>query len=1016
MQGNYKHSKAGCKKIPIKKWKFKFNRKKIKIYIMNNIVNILKMIIIRKLKMWGLIVMEIIQWINRLVMKYAMKFWVLWIMSEVVITNKVLWNSKVNTIIKCIGPVFYLLLTVFVGLKVLNEGLFETVQGYLFTWDFYNCLIIFENQADLYNIIHLGHEINNSTYNSISLLCLVRSSLKTKTNTNKNRLRGTKITTKNYCSMFKNKIKNYCSMFTDKLNWVRLMDNVKLNWIAIFNSMISSMKNVKNIINKMFMYCDLKLWELFMTWNNNIGQIRLWSFIGYLIFFIFIGVLKCFTGVIYCDHSPISDNIPLPVNEPDHSPVSNNVSVPVIEPEQVPVSNNVSVPVIEPEQVPVSDNVSVPVNEPEPEQVPVFTAHTNILIGSDNKPVFFNNADESNNFLLGLDPDSEEWETIEEFTNKPDIKYLEAYNKSTPQNAVDINKYNKIEPSAIDQDNWEILPNKSNPSNVAPNGSDVAGTSGDPNKSSNTVSKGISLLCLVRSRLKTKTKTNKIYPNPNIRKYSNNSQQQPLEGINLDWNGDGIITEFPNLTELNKQILFPLSPLQLDKHKYRKESLLTDNSSAYLNSIHLNPQKFRDVIYEYLKTFSNNINYSNGKKGVLINFNQYIAYNFNKRNQLIRGAEYSESMESLESKINKYLKKTNENHSTNAVPFTFHLEKKPETEKLALAVEVPKPDSKDNINKNININYPLEVPTIVQREKPEIIQLILNRINMLKGVSGETGNNLQGNNRIIQNSYKLLFYFFKSMYCLISKPVFIFTPDKVIIQLNYFINIPKFKVFKLYSIFKFKKIRKQKELVLRINNKNKRFNGDSSNYRKRNKKVHWKVARTLIRLNNKRTETQNILFFLNKYNLFRVFSLKFYLICDILNNIFKKPVELQLIRLHKPSLDSNILLNLLALNIRNKKFKTNVQIAKLLEKKVVKNVYDYMNKSVNSIPTYLSGIKIRIGGRLLREHIIPKISKKRYERGASSVGKVNFLDTASITNKNRKGSYTLKLSLGQNFF
>jgi hypothetical protein len=77
-----------------------------------------------------------------------------------------------------------------------------------------------------------------------------------------------------------------------------------------------------------------------------------------------------------------------------------------------------------------------------------------------------------------------------------------------------------------------------------------------------------------------------------------------------------------------------------------------------------------------------------------------------------------------------------------------------------------------------------------------------NRLNRLKGVSGETGYNRKGNNRLLKYSYKLLFYFFKSMYCLISKPVFNFTPDKVVIQLHYFLNIPKFKVFKWYSIFK----------------------------------------------------------------------------------------------------------------------------------------------------------------------------------------------------------------------
>jgi hypothetical protein len=113
------------------------------------------------------------------------------------------------------------------------------------------------------------------------------------------------------------------------------------------------------------------------------------------------------------------------------------------------------------------------------------------------------------------------------------------------------------------------------------------------------------------------------------------------------------------------------------------------------------------------------------------------------------------------------------------------------------------------------------------------------------------------------------------------------------------------------------------------------------------------------------------------------------------------------------------LVNLLSLNIRNKKnkkFKTNVKITKLFQKRLIKNVGDPKNKSVNLIPTYLSGIKIRIGGRLIREKVIPRISKKIYERGASSIGKVNFLDTSSITKKNRKGSYTLKISLGQNFF
>jgi len=52
----------------------------------------------------------------------------------------------------------------------------------------------------------------------------------------------------------------------------------------------------------------------------------------------------------------------------------------------------------------------------------------------------------------------------------------------------------------------------------------------------------------------------------------------------------------------------------------------------------------------------------------------------------------------------------------------------------------------------------------------------------------------------IKDTYKLLFYLFKSMYCLISKPVLKYTNDKVTIQLFYYLNIPKKKVFRLFSI------------------------------------------------------------------------------------------------------------------------------------------------------------------------------------------------------------------------
>ena len=432
-----------------------------------------------------------------------------------------------------------------------------------------------------------------------------------------------------------------------------------------------------------------------------------------------------------------------------------------------------------------------------------------------------------------------------------------------------------------------------------------------------------------------------------------------------------------------------------------------------------------DVIYQYLKTFSI---FNKRKNGILIKYNQHIGYNFNSQNILLRGVE----------------PQTNKNITNHYHPYhnSHYLD--------------------NGLDNGLNgLNRALTV----QKKEPKINTVTANitraprcsriggssgsgkELNRLKGVSGLTGYNRSANNRLIKYSYKLLFYFFKSMYCLISKPVFLFTPEKVTIQLFYYLNIPKFKVFKWYSILNNKLIR-QKWYSLKKNLARARcyprcgsIGGSGSNLsnlngaeeaRERNKlktvlsisnkemmnkvKLSWRIKKTLFRLNKKRSKVKNTLFNLYKFNLFKVYSLKFKLICEILSNKFKKPVELQLIRIHHPFHDSNILVNLLSLNIRNKKFKTNVAIEKLYAKKAVKNLYDYSINSVNFIPAFLSGIKIRIGGRLMREPIIPRITTKNFDRGASSPGKVNFLDTATITKKNRKGSYTIKISSGQNFF
>jgi hypothetical protein len=78
-----------------------------------------------------------------------------------------------------------------------------------------------------------------------------------------------------------------------------------------------------------------------------------------------------------------------------------------------------------------------------------------------------------------------------------------------------------------------------------------------------------------------------------------------------------------------------------------------------------------------------------------------------------------------------------------------------------------------------------------------------NNKNGIASVAYEAG---KGN---IKDIYKLLFYLFKSMYCLISKPILNYTNDKITIQLFYYLNIPKKKVFRLFSISYINSIKKK---------------------------------------------------------------------------------------------------------------------------------------------------------------------------------------------------------------
>ena len=275
------------------------------------------------------------------------------------------------------------------------------------------------------------------------------------------------------------------------------------------------------------------------------------------------------------------------------------------------------------------------------------------------------------------------------------------------------------------------------------------------------------------------------------------------------------------------------------------------------------------------------------------------------------------------------------------------------TSSLALAQTLPITNAKVNnvqINKNIiklintNINNQEEKKEInikkyfksISKYDPETVkyQNIVYQFNK-KGIQ----NSSVGINKIV---FTLLESTFLSMSCLISKPLIVITPNKIVIQLFYYLN-------KFYS-------------------KNK-----------------------LLQINNDKLQS----------------------LCLNLSKIYKKPVELELDRLHYPYYDSNILSNMIGLisNIVKLRF----IIKKLFKIAKIKKTNNFINKS-SIIPSYLSGFKLRVAGRLLTQRVIPRLTVKTIQRGTLARGKAQFINSARFTNKNKRGSFSITVTTGHIFF
>jgi hypothetical protein len=236
------------------------------------------------------------------------------------------------------------------------------------------------------------------------------------------------------------------------------------------------------------------------------------------------------------------------------------------------------------------------------------------------------------------------------------------------------------------------------------------------------------------------------------------------------------------------------------------------------------------------------------------------------------------------------------------------------------------------------------------------------------------------NNKQKEQIVNLLQYAFRAMSCLISKPVFMENNDNIIINLFYFFIPGKVKKYKRFNRFNRRRF-KNKTIPIVTS-----LNGIIIKNKTRAKSKLTKLQKLKLKIKAKQKPFKQLNKFITKINKNKLNKL-----CTILSKIFNKPVKLDLIPLTLPFFDDQILVKAFAILSKKLPVRTIFNFiyrnTKLYSK--IKANYRYRYHVTRS---FLAGIKIKIGGRLMTQRVIPKKSARVIQRGPTAVGKVTFVD------------------------
>lgn len=165
----------------------------------------------------------------------------------------------------------------------------------------------------------------------------------------------------------------------------------------------------------------------------------------------------------------------------------------------------------------------------------------------------------------------------------------------------------------------------------------------------------------------------------------------------------------------------------------------------------------------------------------------------------------------------------------------------------------------------------------------------------------------------------------------------------------------------------------------------------------------------------------------------------FKLLIVLLSEILKTNVELKLVRLNYPYSDSHILAQLINIHGKTQSFN---RIKKYLFQNSTINTEQRTKSGISNnssnvdpsttingiikqinqgqtvqaiktvkreVPTNVTGIRIRVSGRLAKQRVVPKRTVRNAYKGGITNTRLDIIESSQITGKNKRGAYCIKV-------